>query len=495
MALLFFSVESLTQEVPVFYQNTYDEIEAKLQQIDHSLNQKWDGTLHPTRFCSDVSICNTQIQKTELLTPGYYVLTIQMLDALVEMGMTAVRFNFSYPFLVNDFPDADRYLDLFQRIVQAARDRNLTVFIKCTSTNTNPDYGSSDPTIIAFMQGLTAERYKSEKKQMLVTILRELRPDFLTIEDEPETMQEATGLEYSPDILVEFIQHFLDGLDKGECLIGAGVGSWEPLEYVDRLVDISDLDYLDIHVYPVNFDFVDDNLFYICGKAENSDKKLVFGECWLHKTSNQDILAQLIPPERFKRDMFGFWYPLDSTYTRMLADFAHYSRAEIVALYWTSLFFNYLNYQPGYENLSCDSLSSLTVPQALQNMNDGILSPIGQYYREIIREAQNNSNVTMQSNGINPPLYFELYDNYPNPFNPETTIPFHMNSSDFLQIRIYNTLGQEVKTLIDYFMPAGRHKVMWNGTNDYERPMGSGVYICLMQIGKSTVKKKMILMR
>ena len=93
------------------------------------------------------------------------------------------------------------------------------------------------------------------------------------------------------------------------------------------------------------------------------------------------------------------------------------------------------------------------------------------------------------------PKTFHLYQNYPNPFNPETTIPFRMHSSAFVQIIIYNTLGQIVTTLIDGFMPAGYHQVFWDATDDHGQPMSTGVYICIMQIGKSTLKNKMILMR
>jgi hypothetical protein len=93
------------------------------------------------------------------------------------------------------------------------------------------------------------------------------------------------------------------------------------------------------------------------------------------------------------------------------------------------------------------------------------------------------------------PNTFQLYQNYPNPFNPETTIPFHLHSPAYVHIKIYNTLGQIVTTPIDSFMPAGYHQVFWDGMNDHGQPMSSGIYICIMRMGESTIKKKMILMR
>ena len=478
--------------MPPAYQSIYDELKPKLEQLIASVDEKWDGTKSEVFFCSDLSICNTQIQKTRLLTPGYYALTVQMMDALVDMGMKAVRFNFSYPFLVTGFPESDRYLDLFGRIVQAAKARNMTVFIKCTSTNTNPDYGAADPAVDAFMNQLTSSRYKTEKRQMIETIIQILRPDYLTVEDEPETMEAATGLVYTPDSLENYIAYFLDGLDKAGCRIGAGVGSWEPRAYVDRLVEIPGLDYLDIHVYPVNLNFVDDNLFYIQEKAEAFGKPLVFGECWLNKTGIQDIGSDLTPVDRFKRDVFGFWFPLDSLYTRLLADFAYYSDAEIVTLYWTSLFFNTLEYQDGYKDLSADSLYALTIPQALENMQNRIFSPIGRFYRDIITEAAQTPVIVDDRSLRTASTQFELRGNYPNPFNSETTIRYTVTGEipGPLEIALFNHKGERVKTLVHGVHAAGDYQIRFSG---YRLP--SGLYICRILAENRCHTRKMLLLK
>ena len=110
-------------------------------------------------------------------------------------------------------------------------------------------------------------------------------------------------------------------------------------------------------------------------------------------------------------------------------------------------------------------------------------------------ESENVTTSGIEKNSSVLPAKPNLYPNYPNPFNPQTVIPYCLHSSGIVQIKIYNALGQEVKTLIEAFMPVGRHQALWNGTDEYGQPMGSGVYICIMQIDKSIVKKKMILMR
>ncbi len=74
------------------------------------------------------------------------------------------------------------------------------------------------------------------------------------------------------------------------------------------------------------------------------------------------------------------------------------------------------------------------------------------------------------------PEQFELFQNYPNPFNPSTRIKFALPVQSNITIEIYNVLGQKVRTLINEERSAGYHAVEWNGRNDYDQYIGSGVY-------------------
>src|SRR6267143_3564828 len=74
------------------------------------------------------------------------------------------------------------------------------------------------------------------------------------------------------------------------------------------------------------------------------------------------------------------------------------------------------------------------------------------------------------------PEHFSLSQNFPNPFNPSTTITYHLPFESRVTLRIYNVLGQEVKTLVDGFQEPGEKKVQWNGTNRNNRGVSTGVY-------------------
>ncbi|MFC1729198.1 FlgD immunoglobulin-like domain containing protein [candidate division KSB1 bacterium] len=86
-------------------------------------------------------------------------------------------------------------------------------------------------------------------------------------------------------------------------------------------------------------------------------------------------------------------------------------------------------------------------------------------------------------------------DNYPNPFNPVTSINFSIKEPVNVSIKVYNLLGQEVKTLVNREMPAGAHRVLWDGTNNFGISVAGGIYIYRMVAGQSVISKKMILLK
>ncbi len=97
----------------------------------------------------------------------------------------------------------------------------------------------------------------------------------------------------------------------------------------------------------------------------------------------------------------------------------------------------------------------------------------------------------------NIPVYKSaLHDNYPNPFNPETTISFSVApTSSFVTLDIYNIRGQMVRTLINTTLTSGFHTVVWDGKSDVGRSVASGIYFYKMQNADYTKTRKMILLK
>ena len=93
------------------------------------------------------------------------------------------------------------------------------------------------------------------------------------------------------------------------------------------------------------------------------------------------------------------------------------------------------------------------------------------------------------------PEKFEVSQNYPNPFNPSTVISYSIPTAEFVTIRIYNMLGQEIATLLNEELNAGIYKVTWNGMNDSGVKVATGTYIYRVTAGSNIATKKMLLIK
>ena len=88
------------------------------------------------------------------------------------------------------------------------------------------------------------------------------------------------------------------------------------------------------------------------------------------------------------------------------------------------------------------------------------------------------------------PNNYSLGNNYPNPFNPSTTIQFALRHSSHITMTIFNVLGEEIVTLVNEELPAGRHSIVWN---TYSCP--SGLYVSHLRAGSHIDSKKLLLQR
>ena len=91
------------------------------------------------------------------------------------------------------------------------------------------------------------------------------------------------------------------------------------------------------------------------------------------------------------------------------------------------------------------------------------------------------------------PDAYDLIQNFPNPFNPGTTIRYTLQKSGDVEITIFNVLGQPVKTLVRGYKTAGTHDVYWNGTNEQGALVPSGVYFYRLRTNGLTITKRMVL--
>jgi hypothetical protein len=94
-----------------------------------------------------------------------------------------------------------------------------------------------------------------------------------------------------------------------------------------------------------------------------------------------------------------------------------------------------------------------------------------------------------------PPEDFKLLPNYPNPFNPSTTISYDLPRDAKVSLRIYNLFGQAVRTLANEAQARGHKSVVWNGKDDSGKAVGSGIYICKLEAGGKVQHDKMLILK
>lgn len=90
---------------------------------------------------------------------------------------------------------------------------------------------------------------------------------------------------------------------------------------------------------------------------------------------------------------------------------------------------------------------------------------------------------------------FLLLPNFPNPFNPSTTIAYEIPATSHVTVRIYDLHGALLSELINKTQDAGRHEVRWDGTGAHRTRLASGVYLCAVACNGATLSQRLMLVK
>ena len=368
--------------VPSEYQRLYQEISDKLDTFDTYLNSLSNGTENQITFGAELLPANGN-QGERLLTDENYRGTIFYMDALQSLGVQGVKIAISYPLLAPDFPNSDRYLEYYQKVAQELRKRNMKVLVAIG----NLFIDSSFTDLQISFSNLTFAEYRLTKRRIAERIIREIHPDYLTLANEPSTEAMTTGLKVTVPEFTETVRYVLNGLDRSGVLVGAGAGSWNDLDYVKSLARDTDIDYIDIHIYPANYL---EQALTMADIAHSSNKRLIIGEAWTYKVYDSELgdLGNMATQEDvFGRDVYSFWEPLDSKFLEMLAELANYKGYEFVSPFWSKYFFGYLDYETVPRNFTYKQLTQLSNQKAVQNIIGHRFTETGLTYQKLINTA------------------------------------------------------------------------------------------------------------
>jgi hypothetical protein len=378
----------LTPPIPEEYQAIYDELEAEMAHFEVTLNETWDHSLGQTIIATEEAYANGNIGEG-LLSANMMGYNRMLLDRLQAMGVKGVVLAVKFPLLKPDFPRSSEYLQFFKNIMVECHQRSMKVLVECGAIFAGTPYSPvqvdwSNYTTETFLQGL---------QDQLLLIAEEIKPDYLTLANEPQTEEGLTNLTITPTTWGDFIASTLPKIDRsGGLLVGAGTGTWENPNYINELFNMSGLDYIDLHIYPMNQNaiYLDRALNYAL-EAHAAGKHVTVSESWLWKATPAELGNFLGDTEKImNRDVYSFWYPLDERFIQDIINLADATDMDFVSFFWTRNFLSYLDYNSTSHNLTTAEYNRLINQASLANLQKGTLSPLGQYLQQVLNSRTNS---------------------------------------------------------------------------------------------------------
>jgi len=372
--------------VPQEYLKIYSALEKTLNDYDTRLNSLSNGKKYPVVFGAELLPANCNRGKA-LLQPQAIQGVILYLDRLKELGVQGVTIPIHYPLYTPNFPGYDGYVAYYKEVAREVRKRDMKLDVESHVIFANTSFSD----LSLSYTGLTFEKFKAEKRQMVAAIIRDVQPDYLNLGAEPDTEAVLTGLkEFSdPKKYTDYLNDILDGLSRGSTKIIAGIGTWGNLEYVRSFAKNTSVDAIGIHVYPVIGKGLD-NTLAIADIARQYGKSLVLDEAWLYKSDRYIGHDNTAWSELFRRDVFSFWAPLDRQFLAAMVKFARTQGVEYVSPFWTGCFFAYVDYDKSNSNLPYKELSAIQNQSAASNLLKGKFTSTGEFYKTLIQINTNS---------------------------------------------------------------------------------------------------------
>ena len=369
-----------TATIPALYQALYNELDTEMASFETTLAQNSTGKQGQSIIATELAYANGNVGPA-LLTAINLENNRIILDRLQAMGVKGVVLAIKFPLLKPDFPNSGEYLQFFRNIMAECHQRGMKVLVECGAIFSGTPYSPvqvdwSKYTTDSFLQGLADQ---------LVLVAQEIKPDYLTLANEPETEESLTKLIITPAVWSNFIAATLKRIDKSNgLLVGAGCGTWEDPAYINTLFNMSGLDYIDLHIYAMNKNatLLDRALTY-AQEAKAVGKRVTVSEAWLWKAAPEELGSGIASSDKImNRDVFSFWTPLDERFFRDIVNLADATNMDFVSFFWTRNLFSNLDYNNTTNNLTTTEYNSIMNQTAISNVRKGKMSALGWYYQE-----------------------------------------------------------------------------------------------------------------
>jgi hypothetical protein len=413
---------------PPEFQQQYDELSQKLTSFESQVDSSWDGSLGSGRFAGSLLAANGN-KSAGLLAQGQWTLITEMLDAYEAMGVRLIKLDINYPLLTPAFhtylqahppPAIPNYTltaanfignpnSFYNRLAAEIRSRGLGLWIEHGTLFA--DYSPTPPgPYFADMRaaGLpaTRTRYTQERSAEAAAIVSQLQPDYFNILEEPNTQNDNFGYFagqtplFDPDGWTGYVQDAaaaIAGAAPGSpTLLGAGSGTWDGTAYLTRFAPLPELDFFDMHIYPLQSltaDYLQNAITWTdYVRSVDPGKKVTIGESWVYKTTKAEVSNGLDYNTIFGRDVYSFWEPIDRQWLDVLFKLMQYKDIEAIMPFWSLYYFAYLTYgDPDIAGLSGVQLIAAAGEQAEQNWPNMVLTGTGERFRDLNLDADGDA--------------------------------------------------------------------------------------------------------
>ena len=371
---------SVPSEVPENYRAIYRELDAEIDRQLPLMPLPWGQKKTETAFGVELLAANSN-RGEALLNERVLQEAALTLDRLKTIGVRCVSLSLHYPVLTRNHPRTDEYRDFYRRVADEIRKRGLQVVVEMGSAFREPEFSQ----IGVDYRGLKREKFSSGLREMAEAIVADIRPEFLTILSEPDTQTRNTGLSFSPAEFAATIARVAKGLDRPGVKLGAGAKSWTAEDYFKALADIPELDYLDFHIYAVQYGLASDRILKAVELARAKGKRVSIGKAWLYKVSGREF-NRISPVEAVARDAFSFWQPLDADFIQLVVNLARTIDAEFCSFFWMKYLYAYIEHTAETSRLYPVQIMQLSDHAAAENILKANLSPTGERFRELIKK-------------------------------------------------------------------------------------------------------------
>jgi hypothetical protein len=385
-----------SSNVPQEYQDLYAMMDSKVSAFDSRVSRSWDGKSSDVQFAAELLVANCN-RGRQLLDSLAFEGTKLELTRLQGLGVRAVTICIGFPLLYRPFfefngdpDDYQRFIDFYRKLSDEVHRRNLKLIVESSVLFGGVYSQGSGLNVVDYYKKVSGQDIVAARVEVVRTIIREARPDYVNLGSEPDTEGKLTGRSdmSTPDGFSGMTAHLVEQLRAsgvGKTQLGAGIGAWQRFgETYLKALCLTGIDFVDLHVYPVNRDLLDKLIAYT-DQAHACGKPVAISEAWLQKQRDAEFaqIDAVFDNAIYARDTFSFWSPLDLKFLSSLVKFAHWKRLLYMSPFWSKFFWAYLDYDK-VGRLSKQDLMTESARASAAGIRDGKVTPTGVAYKTAI---------------------------------------------------------------------------------------------------------------